>query len=253
MDNLGLDFHDIVVLLPARDEQLTIRESIVRFSESLPEAHIVVIDNNSNDSTAVFAQQTIDTMGLDARVISEPKLGKGNAVFAGFRAVDASVYLMCDSDCTYPIEDAKKIITPILEGQADLVSGDRLSNGVYRKQNSRRFHSAGNRLLTVLVNRFFSSSFSDVTSGFKAFSGRFVTSYKRPASGFDLEVDLAMHAAINAFPTLDIPISYRHRPEGSFSKLNTLSDGFSTIKKVFTKYAFYRWSKLTGRVFGRYS
>jgi len=240
------DIYDIVVLLPARNEELTIRESILRFSVSLPEAHIVVIDNNSSDLTLKVAQEVIDTASLNARVIKECKPGKGNAIFAGFSAVNAFVYLMCDSDCTYPIEDAKRMIGPIVEGRADLVTGDRLSNGAYDEQNSRRFHTIGNILLTSLVNTFFLSSYSDVTSGFKAFSNRFVASYKSPAPGFDLEVDLVMHAAINSFTTVDIPISYGHRPDGSFSKLNTFSDGFSSIKKILAKYLGYKWSKISG-------
>lgn len=236
------DNYDLLVLLPAKDEELTIRESILRFGNCLPNAHIIVIDNNSGDSTAKFAIEAMQELKINGRVISELKAGKGNAIWAGLCAAKASVYVMCDSDCTYPIEDVHKIIEPIAQGTADFVIGDRLSNGGYDEQNVRLFHGYGNVLLTSMVNICFSRTHADVMSGFKAFSGRFAESYNSHAAGFDIEVDLAIHAAISSYVALDVPISYQSRPLGSFSKLNTVKDGYASIKRIFIRFVNHRCS-----------
>jgi len=120
MATLESNTYEVVILLPAKDEELTIQESIIRFNKCLPDANIIVIDNNSKDSTAKIARQVMEEFGVDGRVIMEHRAGKGNAIWKGLKAVNASVYVMCDSDCTYPIEDVYRIVDPIAPGRADV-------------------------------------------------------------------------------------------------------------------------------------
>ena len=215
----------VAVILPAYNEESTIGESILQFHRSLPQAEIVVVDNGSTDATDRIARATIDRLKLAGKIILERRKGKANAVRRAFRDVDADVYLLVDADLTYPPEQAAELLQPILDDEADMVVGDRLSRGDYSRQNKRPFHNWGNTLVRMLVNYLFRAQLADVMSGYRAFSRRFVKSYPVLVEGFELETDMTLHALDKRFRILEIPVAYQDRSEGSFSKLNTVSDG----------------------------
>lgn len=234
----------VVVLLPARDEAMTIRESLVRFNKVIPQARLIVIDNNSSDETAEIAITTIDELKCDGEVLHAPKTGKGNALRSAFSLVDADAYLICDADLTYPIEDAPKLLDKLFSENYNMVVGERLSKGDYRKLNKRRFHYLGNELMTALVNLLFTKQYRDVASGFRALNREFIDGYTVHATGFDFEIDVSVHAALSKAVTLDLPVSYYERPKGSLSKLNTYSDGWSCVRVIFSRFFSHRWSQL---------
>ena len=164
----------IAVILPAYNEERTIRECVAAFHEALPEAAIVVVDNNSTDCTAEYAEAALRQQGCSGAVISETRQGKGNALRRGFMDVDADVYVMADADLTYPAASVHSLIAPIVENRADMVVGDRHSGGDYARETKRRMHSFGNRVVRALVNRLFGSRLVEIMSGYRAFSRKFV-------------------------------------------------------------------------------
>jgi glycosyltransferase involved in cell wall biosynthesis len=229
----------IIVCIPAYNEELTIVATIKSFHKELPEAEIWVINNYSNDKTEELAKQLFIELGCKGGVLNEGRKGKGNALRRGFLELDADIYLVTDADFTYPAERARDLIAPISNGYADMVVGDRLSGGHYGNENKRPFHSLGNKLVCKLVNYLFRAELLDIMSGYRAFNRRFVKSYPILVEGFEIEVDMTIHALDKRFRILEIPIEYKDRPIGSFSKLNTLSDGkrvLLTIAKIFRYY-----------------
>jgi glycosyltransferase involved in cell wall biosynthesis len=215
----------IAVILPAYNEELTIRETIDAFHRAVPEARLVIINNASNDRTAEIAEQTLRDLDCDGQVINETRPGKGNAVRRGFIDVNADVYVLVDADMTYPAHRVRDLLRPVLDNQADMVVGDRISNGDYRKENHRPLHNFGNRLVQGLVNELFRARLVDIMSGYRVMSRRLVKNYPILVEGFQIETDLTLHALDKRFRIVEIPIEYKDRPAGSFSKLNTLSDG----------------------------
>src|ERR1700686_3542191 len=162
----------IAVILPAYNEELTIRQTMQAFHEALPEAQIVVVNNNSTDATHQIAVQTLEQMHSEGQVINETRQGKGNAMRRAFIDVDADIYVLSDADMTYPAERARDLLRPILDNQADMVVGDRHSLGHYRKENRRPLHGFGNRLVQGLVNKLFNSNLVDIMSGYRVMSRR---------------------------------------------------------------------------------
>ena len=230
----------IAVILPAYNEELTIEGTIESFARALPEAAIWVVDNRSSDATKSCAKDAILRLGCAGGVIEELRPGKGNAVRRAFLEIDADVYIMADADQTYPAEQAKDLMTPVLSGQADICVGDRLSGGHYSAENKRPLHEFGNALVCKLVNLLFRANLSDIMSGYRVFSRRFVKSYPVLAEGFDLETDMTLHALDKRFRIVEVPVAYRDRPEGSFSKLNTVRDGMKVLGTIGTILRFYR-------------
>jgi glycosyltransferase involved in cell wall biosynthesis len=222
----------IAVILPAFNETLTIQPVIEAFHQALPEALIVVIDNASTDDTYAKAKATVDRLGCEARVIQEHAKGKANAVRRAFLEVDADVYLMVDADMTYPADQARELLQPVLEGRCDMAVGDRISGGQYSQENKRPAHEFGNQLVLGLINRLFRSSLKDVLSGYRAMNRRFVKTYPILVGGFELETDLTLFAMEGRFRVLEIPVRYQDRPEGSVSKLNTVKDGVRVINAI---------------------
>jgi glycosyltransferase involved in cell wall biosynthesis len=222
----------IAVILPAFNETLTIQPVIEAFHQALPEALIVVIDNASTDDTYAKAKETVERLGCAARVIQEHAKGKANAVRRAFLEVDADVYLMVDADMTYPADQARELLQPVLEGRCDMAVGDRISGGEYRQENKRPAHEFGNRLVLGLINRLFRSSLKDVLSGYRAMNRRFVKTYPILVGGFELETDLTLFAMEGRFRVLEIPVRYQDRPEGSVSKLNTVKDGVRVLNAI---------------------
>lgn len=231
--------HSITVILPAYNEELTIQQTIADFAHVLPNAEILVIDNNSKDATNQLAHSAIAKADIKGRVLFEPYQGKGNAVRRAFREVNADIIIMADADCTYPAQEVLKLMQPIVEGRADMVVGDRLANNMYRKQNKRPFHDFGNNLVRTLINKLFDTGIQDVMSGYRVMTREFVKHCPILSEGFEIETEMTLHAVDKRWRVVEIPITYLERPEGSFSKLNTFGDGFrvlKTILKIFKDY-----------------
>jgi glycosyltransferase involved in cell wall biosynthesis len=223
----------IAVLLPCYNEAPTIAKVVTDFRAALPEADIYVYDNNSTDGTAQVAQQA------GAIVRHEPMQGKGNVIRRMFREVEADCYLMADGDDTYPAEQARQMVSPILEEHVDMVIGDRLSS-TYFEQNKRPFHNGGNRVVRWLIRRFWHTDIHDIMTGYRAFSRTFVKNFPVMSGNFEIETEMTIHALDRRFLLREVPVAYRDRPQGSVSKLNTFSDGISVLKTIVLLYKEYR-------------
>ena len=223
----------IAVLIPCYNEVTTIAKVVTDFRTALPEADIYVYDNNSTDGTAEAARQA------GAIVRREPVQGKGNVIRRMFREVEADCYLMADGDDTYPAEQAAELTRPVIEEQVDMVIGDRLSS-TYFEQNKRPFHNGGNRIVRWLIRRFWHTDIHDIMTGYRAFSRPFVKNFPVMSGNFEIETEMTIHALDRRFLIREIPVAYRDRPQGSVSKLNTISDGISVLKTIMTLYKEYR-------------
>lgn len=230
----------IAIVLPAYNEALTISEVIQEFHGAVPDAQIYVVDNNSSDATYELALKALKDTGISGCVIREPRQGKGNAVRRAFLEVDADIYVMVDADLTYPASRLRDLIDPVLNGEADMVVGDRHSLGAYKQENKRNFHSFGNALVTTLVNRLFRAQLVDIMSGYRVFSRKFVKNYAILVEGFEIETDITLHSLDKRYRIKEIPIEYQDRPEGSVSKLNTFSDGAKVLFTIFQILCYYR-------------
>lgn len=230
----------VAVILPAFNEELTIKDCIKSFYEELPEATIVVVNNNSSDKTEEITLKTFRDLNINGILLNENRQGKGNAIRSAFKKVDADVYVMCDADMTYPANYVHNLISPIINEDIDMCVGDRLSSGDYDKENKRALHSFGNRLVKTLVNKLFNSNIKDIMSGYRAFSKNFIKNYPILVEGFELETDMTLHALDKRFKIKEIDITYKDRPEGSFSKLDTINDGFKVIFTIFQILRYYR-------------
>ena len=225
---------EIAVLVPCYNEELTVEKVIADFNTYLPEAKVYVYDNNSTDKTYELA------VNAGAIVRKERRQGKGNVVRSMFRDIDADVYIMIDGDDTYPVEEIRKLIEPVVNGDADMVIGDRLSNGTYAAENKRGFHNFGNNLVRNLINRLFNGNINDIMTGYRVFNRTFVKTMPVMSEGFQIETELSIFSLVNRFKIVEIPIIYRDRPEGSVSKLNTFRDGFRVLMTLFNLYKDYK-------------
>ncbi len=223
----------IAVLIPCYNEAKTIAKVVSDYKKVLKEADIYVYDNNSTDDTAKIAEEN------GAIVRREYRQGKGNVIRTMFREIDADCYLMIDGDDTYPKEDARKMCDLILEKRADMVVGDRLSS-TYFQENKRPFHNFGNRIVRFLINHLFRSNIQDIMTGYRAFSYEFVKGFPVLSKGFEIETEMTIHAVDKNFKIVEIPVSYRDRPEGSVSKLNTYSDGLKVLKTIAMLFKEYK-------------
>ena len=223
----------IAVLIPCYNESKTIEKVVKDYKEVLPEADIYVYDNNSTDGTDEIARKA------GAIVRYEKKQGKGNVIRAMFREIEADCYLMIDGDDTYPKENAREMCDYILNGNVDMVIGDRLSS-TYFTENKRPFHNFGNRIVRWSINTIFKSKINDIMTGYRAFSYQFVKSYPVLSKGFEIETEMTIHSIDKNFTLLEIPVQYRDRPEGSVSKLNTYKDGVRVIKTIATLFKEYK-------------
>ena len=223
----------IAVLLPCYNESLTIAKTVGDFRAALPNATVYVFDNASTDDSAALAEQA------GAVVVPVSQRGKGNVVRRMFRVVEADVYVMADSDDTYPADEANLLIEPILRNEADMVTGDRLSTSYY-KENKRPGHNFGNALVCRLITTLWGCRVKDVMTGYRAFSRRFVKNCPVLSGGFEIETEITLHAVDKRWRIKEIPISYRDRPSGSFSKLNTIQDGLRVMRTIFNAFRLYR-------------
>ena len=223
----------IAVLIPCYNESATVAKVVTDFKSALPEADIYVYDNNSTDGT--------DKIALEAGAIVryERRQGKGNVIRTMFRDIEADCYLMIDGDDTYPAEHAREMCDLVLNEGVDMVIGDRLSS-TYFEENKRPFHNVGNKMVRFLINKIFKSQVKDIMTGYRAFSRLFVKNFPIMSKGFEIETEMTVHALDKNFYLREIPVDYRDRPEGSVSKLNTLSDGVKVIKTIIRLFSEYR-------------
>ncbi len=224
----------IAILIPCFNEASTVGRVIDEFRNQLPDARIYVFDNNSSDDTYAVAQ------AHGAIVKREPNQGKGRVVRAMFRAIDADVYVLVDGDDTYPADQVHRLIQPVIQGEADMIVGDRLSGGSYALVSPRAFHSLGNEIVRRLINTLFQTSRGDIMSGYRSLSRAFVKNVTILSSGFELETELTLQALEKRFTVAEIPVSYRQRPPGSTSKLSTFKDGFRVIRTILWVFKDYR-------------
>jgi len=214
---------DIAVLIPAYNEAKTIGDVVKSFRIALPHARIFVYDNNSHDNTATLAREA------GAIVRREPLQGKGHVVRRMFSDIEADVYVMVDGDATYDAAAAPRLVSRLIETQADMVVGARITE---EKAAYRAGHRFGNKLLTGLVAWLFGDRFTDMLSGYRAFSRRFVKSFPALASGFETETELTVHALELDMITAEVQTAYGARPDGSVSKLSTWKDGFRILGTI---------------------
>ncbi len=223
----------IAVLIPCYNEEKTIGKVVRDAKAALPEATVYVYNNNSKDKTAEIAAEA------GAVVRNEYKQGKGNVIRRMFMEIDAECYIMIDGDDTYPLENAREMTDLVLKKNADMVVGDRLSS-TYFEENKRPFHNLGNSLVRLAVNTLFRTDIKDIMTGFRAFSYRFVKTFPVMSRGFEIETEMSIHSVHNNMQVENVVVSYRDRPEGSVSKLNTYSDGAKVLFTIFKMFMQYK-------------
>lgn len=223
----------IAVLIPCYNEAKTIRKVVEDWKKELPEAAIYVYDNNSSDGTDKIAREA------GAIVRYERQQGKGNVVRRMFQDIDALCYIMIDGDDTYPAEYGREMVKEVLENRVDMVIGDRLSS-TYFQENKRPFHNFGNSLVRTCINSMFGADVKDIMTGYRAFSYRFVKTFPVLSKGFEIETEMTIHAVDKSMYVKNTVITYRDRPEGSESKLNTFQDGFKVLRTIIRMLRNYR-------------
>ncbi len=223
----------IAVLIPCYNESKTIEKVVKSFREALPDATIYVYDNNSTDGTDRIATEA------GAIVKYEYQQGKGNVIRRMFREIDAECYIMTDGDDTYPASVAPDMAQLIFDKKVDMVVGDRLSS-TYFTENKRPFHNFGNKIVRGGVNTLFKSDIKDIMTGYRAFSRQFVKTFPVLSRGFEIETEMTIHAIDKNMSIENVIIEYKDRPEGSESKLNTVSDGIKVIKTIFRLWKNYK-------------
>jgi glycosyltransferase involved in cell wall biosynthesis len=221
----------IAVILPCYNEASAIAQTVVAFRDALPGARIYVYDNNSSDATIAVAA------AAGAIVRSEKMQGKGNVVRRMFADVDADIYVMADGDATYDAAAAPKLIAQLIDENLDMVVGARKSE---IEAAYRRGHRLGNAMLTGMLARLFGRSFSDILSGYRVFSKRFVKSFPVLSEGFEIETEISVHALELRMPVAEQVTAYAVRPEGSVSKLNTYRDGWRILNTIVRLFRYER-------------
>ena len=226
-----MDSLRIAVLLPCYNEEAAITKTVAGFRTALPGATIYVYDNNSRDRTVELAR------AAGALVRTERQQGKGNVVRRMFADVDADIYVMADGDLTYDPKAAPEMVRMLLDEQLDMVVGTRLHEVA---DAYRGGHVIGNRLFTTLLSGLFGRSFTDIFSGYRVFSRRFVKSFPVLSAGFEIETEMSVHALELRMPVGELETAYGARPEGSASKLSTYRDGWRILKTIGTLYRVER-------------
>ncbi len=215
----------IAVVIPCYNEALAIAQVVEGFRAALPEAEVHVFDNNSSDGTAAVAR------AAGAVVTHVAARGKGNVVRRMFADVEADVYVMADGDATYDAAAARRLIDRLVEGNLDMVVGNRVDDG-RNALTYRAGHRFGNRLLTGAVVQLFGGGLTDMLSGYRVFSRRYAKSFPALSRGFEIETELTVHALELRMPYAEESTAYSTRPEGSESKLSTYRDGWRILKTI---------------------
>ncbi len=221
----------VAVILPCYNEEAAIADVVAAFKSALPEAAIYVFDNASTDDTASVAESA------GALVRTEPKRGKGNAVRRAFADVDADIYVMADGDGTYDAASAPELINALRRQSLDMVVGVRRTQA---QAAYRPGHVLGNRVFSGMFRYLFRSEFTDILSGYRVFSRRFVKSFPSTSKGFEIELEMSTHAALLRLPTAEIPTDYSERAEGGESKLNTYADGLRILRRMLSFLRLHR-------------
>ncbi|MCW2350768.1 glycosyltransferase family 2 protein [Sphingobium sp. B12D2B] len=221
----------IAVLLPCYNEAVAIGQTVTAFAQALPQAAIYVFDNNSSDDSVAVAR------AAGAIVYSVRQQGKGHVVRRMFADVDADIYVLADGDATYDASAAPALVSAMLDGPLDMVVGARKSEveAAYRPG-----HRLGNLLLTGLLRQLFGRSFTDILSGYRVFSRRFVKSFPILSEGFEIETEMSVHALELRMPVGEVMTAYAARAEGSLSKLNTFRDGWRILRTMIQLYRVER-------------
>jgi glycosyltransferase involved in cell wall biosynthesis len=217
----------IAVLVPCYNEEAAVASVVAGFRQALPSAQIYVYDNNSKDRTVAIAREA------GAEVRSERRQGKGHVVRRMFADVDADIYVLVDGDATYDAPSAPRMIERLVSEHLDMVVGLRVDQV---KAAYRAGHRTGNWMLTSFLSDTFGQAFTDILSGYRVFSRRFVKSFPVLSDGFEIETELTVHALELSMPVAEIETPYYARPEGSFSKLNTWGDGFRILNTILKLY-----------------
>lgn len=228
------------IILPAYNEELTIEKTVIDFHENAPDAYIYVIDNNSSDKTNEIAHRIMKENTIKGDVIFVKRQGKANAMKTAFSRINADIFVMADADNTYFGQDLEKLLEPVLSGDYDLVVGNRFTEAGYEKENKRMFHNFGNNLVRKMINLLFNADLKDIMSGYRVLSKNFVKNYPIMCEGFEIETEMTLHCLDKRFNIIEIPITYKDRIEGSFSKLNTFKDGFRVLKTIFNIFKDYK-------------
>lgn len=223
----------IAVLIPCYNEELSIGKVVGDVKKYLPEAVVYVYDNNSTDETVKRAKEA------GAIIRHEYMQGKGNVIRRMFREIDAECYVMVDGDDTYEMSAAPQMVDLVLNHQADMVVGDRLSS-TYFTENKRPFHNFGNSMVRWSINKLFNCDIRDIMTGFRAFSYGFAKSFPVLSRGFEIETEMTIYAVNNNMQIENVVIEYRDRQQGSISKLNTFSDGFKVLHLIIKLFREYR-------------
>lgn len=223
---------DVAIVLPCYNEEGAIGKVVSDFKKALPEARVYVFDNNSSDNTAKEAKEA------GAEVLFERQQGKGNVVRRIFSEIDADCYLMADGDDTYDAASAQKLVNAILNDRSDMVVGTR--EPVEGETTYRAGHAFGNVLLTTMARFFFGRGFTDMLSGYRAFSRRFAKSFPVMSAGFEIETEMTIHCLSLGLPSAEVKTPYFERAEGTESKLNTYQDGFRIMKTMIRLFKDYR-------------
>lgn len=221
------------VLIPCFNENQTIKKVVSDWKKALPDATVYVYDNNSTDNSDEIAREA------GAVVRYERMQGKGNVIRRMFREIHAECYIIVDADDTYPADAGQILVNEVLCNRADMVIGDRLSS-TYFAENKRPFHNMGNAITRAFINRMFKTEIKDVMTGFRAFSYRFVKTFPVLSKGFEIETEMTIHAVDKNMCIKNCVIDYRDRPEGSESKLHTVSDGIKVFRTILRLYRDYR-------------
>jgi len=230
----------IAVVIPCYNEAIAIGDVVRRFAAALPNAAIYVYDNNSSDDTARLAAEA------GAVVRHEPRQGKGNVVRRMFADIDAEIFVMADGDGTYEAATAPLMVEMLVRKRLDMVVGKREATDPGAA--FRPGHQTGNRALTRFVAQLFGERFTDIFSGYRVLSRRYVKSFPTLATGFEIETELTVHALQLGLPVAEIPTPYHPRPDGSVSKLSTYSDGGRILRTILRLYKDIRPLRFFGVV-----
>jgi glycosyltransferase involved in cell wall biosynthesis len=222
----------IAVLIPCYNEERTVGKVIRDFRAQLPGAAIYVFDNCCTDRTVEVA------IDAGARVISEPRQGKGFVVECMFDRIDADFFVMVDGDDTYPAERVHALLAPAMAGEADMVVGARLAE--FTATSFRPLHVFGNGLVRALINRIFRTRLTDILSGYRAYNARVVRRLPVVSKGFEVETELTVQMLYHRLKIAEVQVPYRERPAGSFSKLSTFRDGFRVLWKIFSLFRSFK-------------
>jgi len=222
----------IGIIIPAFNEEKTIKDVILGFHNSLPSAELCVIDNASTDQTYKITNETFQSLSIPCQIIFEANRGKSNALRRAFIELDWDIYIMVDADLTYDPLDIGKLLEPILTNKADIVVGNRMANDIYKQQNHRRFHEFGNKLIRKIINLIFKTKLNDIFSGYRVLNKRFAKNMPIITKNFEVETEMTINALIYNFRIKEIPINYKKRIPGSFSKLNTFKDGIRIVNAL---------------------